>query len=336
MSYSFKTSDVPLPDRFDYFQVAAAESYIRCELSTPAGRDFFAEIDLKPIDDLKLSFIQTNSLHADIPRPKRETSVPDIAFLMFVTHGCANITQDGREVATRAGEMCLLDTARPYSVGQPQGAKQYVLEMPRLELESRIGSLHNVTGRRFSAGSTEGVLAAGYLSKLFANPHPLNADAAPSLARQALDVAALALGNGSTDVVKRLSSPAAITRLRLHHAIDSSLGEGHVSCEDVASMAGISMRYANLLLAQEGTSLERLLIQKRLERCRDMLADPQLQHHLIGDIALAAGFGSASHFARSFKETFGITAREFRNEAGHLGALHDGLPNLRQYLAPEA
>lgn len=334
MSYSFNTSDVRPTDRFDFFQEAAAQSYIRCSLSTPAAQGFSAAIDLKPIEDLKLSFIQTSPLHADIPRPKREMSVPDIVFMMFVTDGFSRITQDGREVETRAGEICLLDTARPYSVGQPQGAKQYILEMPRVELEARIGRLDNITGRRFSGGSTEGMLATGYVSKLFANQGPVDADAAASIARQALDVAALALSDGSSDVVKRLSSPAAVTRLRLHHAIEASLVDGYASCEHVANMAGISTRYANMLLAQEGTSLERLIIQRRLQRCREMLADPQLRHRLIGDVALAAGFGSASHFARSFKETFGITAREFRNDASYHGAMGlNGLPKVQKYRA---
>jgi AraC family transcriptional activator of tynA and feaB len=120
----------------------------------------------------------------------------------------------------------------------------------------------------------------------------------------------------------------------LHHAIDAGISEGsRVSCEDVANMAGISMRYANLLLAQEGTSLERLIIQRRLEWCCKMLANPQLNHHRIGDIALASGFGSASHFARSFKESFGITAREFRNEPAHYSAHMLNLPHLLQHLA---
>lgn len=335
MSYSFTTAEIPTSERFDYFQEAAAQSYIRAELTVPDSRSFNAAIQLKSIDTVALSVITTTPLHSIIPRPAREMSVPDIVFLQCSVGGFSRIIQDGREVETRAGEMALLDTSRSYIVDIPDGCTNLVLGMPRAELEYRIGSVEKATGRLFSLRTTEGALAMRYLSKLFANPPPAGSDAAAAHARQALDVTALALGGGSSDVVRRLSSPAAVSRLRLHHAIDTSISEGsRVSCEDVANMAGISMRYANLLLAQEGTSLERLIIQRRLECCCKMLSNPQLNHHRIGDIALASGFGSASHFARSFKESFGITAREFRNEPAHYSAyMLNSLPNLLQHLA---
>ena len=334
MSYSFSTSDVQAAERFDYFHEAIAQSYIRCDLSIPPAQPFSAEINLRSVDNINLSVIKSSAMDAFIPRPKREISAPDVVFMNFVMEDYSRVVQDGREVETRAGELYLMDTARPYKVMIPQGVKHLVLEMPRAELEARIGPIGNVTSRPFSTRSTEGALALGYLSRLYAKPPAAGADAAAPLARQALDVLALALSGGSSDVVKCLSSPAAVARLRLHHAIDCGLTERQMSCEVAANMAGISTRYANVLLAQEGTSLERLIVQRRLHRCREMLADPQLQHRLIGDIALAAGFSSASHFARSFKETFGITAREFRNEAAHQGVVGlIGLPNEPKYLA---
>lgn len=334
MSYTFSTAEIRASERFDYFREAVAKSYIRSEMSVPHVPSFDAKIDLKSVASLNLSVISLNALHSVIPRPKREMSVPDTVFVKFVVRGCTQIAQDGREVTMRAGDIAILDTARPYVVDIPSEARNFVLEMPRSELEARLGPIESMTGHLFSSRSTEGALALGYLNQLYAAPPVAGADAAVPLARQALDVLALALGHGSSEVVKRLSSPAAVTRLRLHHAIDSSVAEGHVSCEDVANMAGISSRYANLLLAQEGTSLERLIIQRRLERCCQMLADPRLDHRRIGDIALAAGFGSASHFARSFKESFGITAREFRNNSAHHNVeFLNARPNLLQYPA---
>lgn len=317
MTFSFSTAEVRPAERFDFFHEAVAKSYIRSELSVPDTRSFRGEIKLQLLDRLSLSVIETSPLYSNAPRPKRETSVPDVVFMMLVTEGYSRIVQGGRETETRVGEMSLLDTASPFTVMIPEGATHLVLEMPRAELEARIGSVESVTGRRFTTRSTEVALTAGYMRKLLANPPSQDADLLPAVERQTLDLFALAFSDGSSDVVKRLSSPASVTRLRLHHAIDFSVGEGHLSCEDVANMAGISTRYANMLLAQEGMSLERLLMRKRLERSREMLADPGNLHRLIGEIARAAGFDSASHFARSFKSAYGMTARDFRYQAMH-------------------
>ena len=67
------------------------------------------------------------------------------------------------------------------------------------------------------------------------------------------------------------------------------------------------MRYANALLAQENTSLERFIVLRRLQHCRQALEDPSHLDRTVGDIAYSCGFADLSHFSRRYKARFGCS-----------------------------
>jgi AraC-like DNA-binding protein len=58
-----------------------------------------------------------------------------------------------------------------------------------------------------------------------------------------------------------------------------------------------------------GTSPSAVLTGLRLERGRELLRDPSRS---IGDVALASGFTTQSHFSTAFKIEFGVTPAQFR------------------------
>ena len=122
-----------------------------------------------------------------------------------------------------------------------------------------------------------------------------------TIAEQALDLVALAFSAETQQSGSSLSSSRATTLLRLKSVIGSRLHETDLRPAAVAAGAGISIRYANALLSAEGTSLERHILDRRLERCRRALEDPRQAHRTVGEIAFAWGFSDLSHFARRFK-----------------------------------
>jgi AraC-like DNA-binding protein len=110
--------------------------------------------------------------------------------------------------------------------------------------------------------------------------------------------------------------------LRLKAGIEVRLSDPNLRPAEAAAAAGISVRYANALLGQEGLSIERYIVHRRLQRCRDAIEDPSQAHRKIGDIAFGWGFSDLSHFTRRFRDTFGMTpgdcrrARETNTAAG--------------------
>jgi AraC family transcriptional activator of tynA and feaB len=80
----------------------------------------------------------------------------------------------------------------------------------------------------------------------------------------------------------------------------------------VAAAAGVSLRYANAALADENTSISRVIQERRLARCKKALEDPAQAHRTVSDIAYSWGFSDMTHFGRKFREAFGRLPSEYR------------------------
>jgi AraC family transcriptional regulator, positive regulator of tynA and feaB len=89
----------------------------------------------------------------------------------------------------------------------------------------------------------------------------------------------------------------------------------------VAEAAGVSVRYANGLLAKERTSIMRLALVMRLQRCRQALEDPLQNHRTVSEIARGWGFSDMTHFGRSFRAMYGVLPRDFRKTRDNVNRL---------------
>jgi len=102
---------------------------------------------------------------------------------------------------------------------------------------------------------------------------------------------------------------------RVSAAVDKALMDHTATAEEIAQAAGISLRYANSILNQyHNTSVSRLLQARRLERCRQILADPLSRHRNISTIAYCWGFTDLTHFTRRFRKAFGLTPSDYRQQ----------------------
>jgi AraC-like DNA-binding protein len=72
------------------------------------------------------------------------------------------------------------------------------------------------------------------------------------------------------------------------------------------------VRYLYTLFARRGQSLEQQILRERLEYARVQLTQAALNGRSIQSIAYGCGFAHAQHFSRRFRETFGVTPRQWR------------------------
>jgi AraC-like DNA-binding protein len=84
----------------------------------------------------------------------------------------------------------------------------------------------------------------------------------------------------------------------------------------VARRHFISRSYLDKLFETEAEGVARYIRERRLERCREELADPRMTEQSILDIATRWGFVSAAHFSRVFRAAYGMTPREARRQSG--------------------
>jgi AraC-like DNA-binding protein len=97
-------------------------------------------------------------------------------------------------------------------------------------------------------------------------------------------------------------SPA--LKQRICEYIESHLDE-KISLDVLSSMAGLSAyHFARAFRQSLGTPPHGYLLQRRLERVKQMMRDPKLP---LSEIALATGFSDQSHLARHFRRLTGIS-----------------------------
>ena len=131
---------------------------------------------------------------------------------------------------------------------------------------------------------------------------------------QVLDLVAMSLLYTGGSSRSRISSWS-LSLLRVRSAIEARLSDPKLNAATVAEAAGVSVRYANGLLAKECTSIMRLALAMRLQRCRQALEDPLQNHRTLSEIARGWGFSDMTHFGRSFRAMYGVLPRDFRKSA---------------------
>lgn len=78
----------------------------------------------------------------------------------------------------------------------------------------------------------------------------------------------------------------------------------HIAAQTEKSYAHISRAFSK----EEGTTLEKFIIQQRIEQTKELL---RLHNISLVDIAKKLGYSSVQHLSRQFREVTGITVRAY-------------------------
>jgi AraC family transcriptional regulator, positive regulator of tynA and feaB len=312
MQIVFSTSKVHPRDRLSYWREEASKVYVSHEFSSKAGTSFYGSIRAQSLDVLGLSHFESAACRVErTQRCLRQDSDDDLV-VCVQTSGRKTVHQDGRDAVLAVNDMVLVDPRRPFSLGMESGHGALALKVPRRELQARVGDVTGFTARTISCSEPAAAIAAGFLTMLPEHIDGLNAQVAAKIAHQAIDLLALSFAAYAGIGHVALSSRREVARLRLKATIESALCDHTFRPDDAASGAGISVRYANALLAEEGTSLERFIVLRRLQHCHRALVDPTQAGRKVSDIAYSFGFSDLSHFTRRFKAEFGYLPSECR------------------------
>jgi len=315
MATVYSTREVHPRDRLSYWLEVATKGFVRHAFRSHVGSAFQGRVSLGSLAELGVAAFVCDA--AEVSRTAQDIARADSDDLLISQQlsGKVVVVQDGRQAVNEKGSFVLLDTRRPFSELFETRTKTMVLKISREALEARLGSVASFTARTMAADNPIAGLASGFLSMLLTRLDTLDGPVAAKIAEQALDLVALAFSAETQQSGSSLSSSRATTLLRLKSVIESRLHEPDLKPAAVAAETGIGVRYANALLSAEGTSLERHILDRRLERCRRALEDPRQAHRTIGEIAFAWGFSDLSHFTRRFKAEYGVAPGEYRRQA---------------------
>jgi AraC-like DNA-binding protein len=274
---------------------------------------FEGEISLVPFAGRLLTLISHNGMTTW--RTRRQVAQSrDSVFVCAQLTGSVRISQNGRDAILQPADLALVDNASASTFVSTLNSKKIVIKLSRKDCEARLGRMARWTARRIDGSAGAGALVSHFVQLLPDQVQFLSETAQHQIVRQVIDLLALALIEDEVGTVA-CSSARLASLLRLKAVVDDNLTNGSVTCDELATAAGISVRYANQLLDAEQISLQRLLFSRRIAKCQAALADPMQAHRQISDIAYSWGFGDVSHFGRLFKAMTGITPRDYRKQS---------------------
>ena len=284
------------------------------EYAISDNRPFFAHMEAMSVGEIAVGTMVCSLTRAE--RGARNIAEDDIGgHNLFVNTGVGLIggTQCGREFALDPGEAVLMSSSEPLQLFGGDENAWLTIILPDQTLEGTFASANDHTSRRIAAGSDALQLLRHYSHFLGKGP-PIVSDALVAHAASTIiDLVGLSLGMKGLD--EDLGAARGLRAARLvaiTEAIRRHYSDPSVSAHGVARELGLSVRYIHQLLQETGSSFGERVMELRLQKTRQMLADRLNGHLRVSEIALHCGFNDISYFNRSFRRRFGCTPVSIR------------------------
>ena len=305
-------STVGLPDqrRIELWEDHNAEALIGLRCRTLDASVFEAtEINVR-LDRVQLARVSGTSHVVERDAEVIRRRPADAIALYFSLVGEAFFYhQDGVRVV-RPGQLLICDADRSFLRGFSHGLEELVVKVPR-EVFADVTGMQRL--------SEPVVVDFGNGASAYASAY------AGALARQ-VGRAARAVDPVAADEHTVLELVSALTtggrdRLSMAHLaaarafIECHLADTGLSAPQVAAGIGISARHLSRVFAEDGSTLPKYVIRRRLGAAHAMLRNPGAVSMTIAEVAHACGFVSADHFSRAFGARFGERATDVRRRA---------------------
>ncbi|QIM16285.1 helix-turn-helix transcriptional regulator [Leucobacter insecticola] len=182
---------------------------------------------------------------------------------------------------------------------------EYRFDAPRTTLEP-------IAGTRVDASDPVGSCLTSLIDPFLNEPATLRSAIGPRLMRNFTELAATRL-IAELQTLQPGKQPSSERVFRqLNGYICEHLRDHYLSPKAIADANFVSLRYAQAVFQQRGTTMNAWIRERRLTRVREDLADPRFQHLSVSDVASSWGFVNASAFSRAFQHIFGETPSQWR------------------------
>jgi AraC family transcriptional regulator, positive regulator of tynA and feaB len=231
----------------------------------------------------------------------------DHFFVLFPVRGQSLFTQNDQATRLAAGDVMLVDTAQPVqfvsSLHEYETWHNVALNLPRQALTAHLG-FEPQGGLWRGSGTSAGRL----LFQLIAGSNDgLGSEFSSADPYMQLVVYDLVGSLFAPSEPSTLSRHADKLFARIRGIIKDGFADPDFGPSEVASTAGISLRYLQKLFTQRGSTCSEFIYSLRLDNAARLL---QRRGSLGGgqplsEIAYACGFRDYTHFARKFRRRFG-------------------------------
>jgi AraC-like DNA-binding protein len=313
MTVLVNTASVGVRDREEAWRDTAAQAFVPLSFTFPDPCAFRGEITAGMLGSVAVTRVTAGPHRAErTARQITRAGDTDHYKLSMPLRGTVQICQDGRDATLQPGDLGIYDTTRPYQVCFTDTCRMLVLMFPRRDLRLPDSAMRQVTARRVSGGSGIGGLVAPLLTGLASRLDEIGPGQSARLADNVVDLLSTVYADLLSQVGYQPADPIRTLMARIRGFIEDHLDDPDLDPEAVAMACHISVGYLHKLFRTEGTSVSRLIRERRLEQCRRDLGAPGGRGVAVGAIGAHWGFLDAAHFSKVFKEAYGVSPREYR------------------------
>ena len=306
----FSTDAIHPRNAIRQWREMVCDRLVPAEFETPDDRPFQGRLEVTQIGPMPVSHFWHSTVRTKVTDAEaRGRGNPDRVFVLLKLSGRDTVQQSGREARTRPGDLVMLDSSA--SVLEAEAGDSLVIDLPRRRFETVLGPSRLFTALTAGAHLASTILTGSYIRKLVQVSDQLSSDAAERMASIGVDLIVASLAERMAQEVPR-SMHGNVTVQRAKAYIEANLGDLSLDPPHLAAAMGLSLRRMQELFHERGRHISDYIWERRLEVAAKRLADPACAHLSIGVLAYGCGFSSQAHFARRFKDRYGISPREHR------------------------
>lgn len=311
--HHFSTEESPDAMRSEVFRNHMASMFaVGLKVNSGSSQPFSARMQGFCGHNLRIASLHL-SAHSTVSEPISHST--DARMLVSLHRaGQALIAQDGRESRIEPGDLFIIDPTRPFYIETGEIHTHSVYVSARV-LRQHVPEVDQITARAITCRSGPAQLFKQTVESVFQLTPLLDNNSADHIAEALLHLLTPALRSGLSDQTRLPTRLESHHRQRIFRFIRENLSDSSLDALTVAKAVNLSPRHVYQIFDEGGKPLMKWVWAERLARCKRDLAQSTLQTRSISEIAYAWGFNNMSHFSRAFKAEFGITPREWRQNA---------------------
>ncbi|MDB5828837.1 MAG: AraC-type DNA-binding protein [Variovorax sp.] len=303
MELNYSTNAVAAGHRFEYWSDVVCSHFIPASSRVSNRENFSARFAVRALGSLTLAEMSSPQHYWERTPQHLRTGPNEDFMLSLMVAGRGFLSQSGRDVLQRPGDIALYDAARPFSYDlEPQSV--LLLRVPRKQLLFRVPEAEKLTAMRLGEGHSISILLASMMREAAVIDLPANQGAQVPLAASLLDMLAVVLQLQVAGGTPALSPREALFK-SAQDFISEHLDDCELDVERIAAAQHVSARTMTRVFAEHGTTPMHWLWQRRLEASHCALVEGRVQQ--VTQAAFQNGFSDLSHFCRVFKKAYGTT-----------------------------
>lgn len=303
MELNYSTETVDRGQRFDYWSEVVCKHFIPAASHVPNRDNFDATFAVRTLGHLKLAKMSSPLHYWKRDEGHLRAGPNDDFMLSLMVSGEGKLSQAGRQVVQRNGDIVLYDAARPFSFDLAPKSTLLV-RIPRRQLLFRVPEAENLTAMHLAAGHPIARLLASMIGEAAVLDLSEHEGTQAKLASSLLDMLSALLqfqldGSGAP----RSAHNTLYRKARDY--IASQLDDCELDVEQIAAAQHVSARTLMRVFAEHGSTPMQSVWKLRLEAASCALREGRAKQ--VTQAAFQCGFSDLSHFCRLFKKTYGVT-----------------------------